>query len=142
MTLVRSSTPSYTTSRAVALGGYCPTTSRPARRSFILEDLAFGRDLGEGAPSGAARLRVRLRRDPQPDAGVVASQAAKFTDVYNMGGEERSYGRCKNIRGQKRHLLVNTQCLVLGAKVYSAGLAGRDRIKSLLGCAKDQFRLF
>jgi putative transposase len=56
-----------------------------------------------------------------------------------VGGEERGYDGGKKIKGRKRHLLVDTQGLVLGAKVHSVGVADRDGIESLLERAKDRF---
>ena len=52
-----------------------------------------------------------------------------------MGGEKRGYDGGKKIRGRKRHLLVDTEGLVMKAKVHSAKVSDQDGLRLLLECA-------
>src|ERR671919_1699551 len=82
------------------------------------------------------RVRVRMGRDPQPSAGIVDSPSVKSTGVR---GEQRGYDGGKKVKGRKRHLLVDTQGLVLKAKVHAANVMDFEGIKILLGRADAEF---
>jgi putative transposase len=76
------------------------------------------------------RLRASLGRTPQPSAAIVVdSQSAKTSGV---GGEARGYERAKQVRGRKRHILVDTEGFVLKVKVHSANVPDQDGIRLLL----------
>ena len=81
------------------------------------------------------QLREELGRYPEPSAGIVDSQSVKTTGV---GGEQRGFDGGKKVRGRKRHLLVDTEGLVIEARVHSAKVPDQDGIRRLLEPARSR----
>jgi transposase len=79
-----------------------------------------------------ARLRAMVRgsvgKRSRPTAAILDSQSVK-SDGH---GGVRGYDAAKNIKGRKRHLLVDTLGLVLGVKVTAADVPEREGAMALL----------
>jgi putative transposase len=74
-------------------------------------------------------LRARLGRNPKPSAAIVDSQTIRTTGV---GGRERGFDPAKGVEGRKRHLLVDTEGLLMKVRVHSAKVPDQDGIRLLL----------
>ncbi len=59
--------------------------------------------------------------------------------TIGVGGEGRGFDPGKKVKGGKRHLLVDTEELVMRAKVHSAGVFDRDGIEFLLEPTGERF---
>ena len=59
------------------------------------------------------------------------------TKTTGVGGEQRGYDGNKKVRGRKRHLVVDTEGLMLKAKVHSAKVPDQDGLRLLLESARS-----
>jgi putative transposase len=79
-------------------------------------------------------VRLEAGRDAQPSAAILDSQSVKTTETKG----ERGYDSHKNVKGRKRHILVDVMGLVLVALVHKASIQDRTGAKSLLQRAKEK----
>jgi putative transposase len=77
--------------------------------------------------------RKRVGKDPQPTAAIIDSQSVKTTEEST---HPSGYDAHKNVKGRKRHLLVDTLGLPLSVYVTSADVQDRVGARCLLAGLK------
>jgi putative transposase len=73
-------------------------------------------------------IRIELGRDPEPSVGILDSQSVKTV----MSGEERGFDGGKQIKGRKRHCIVDTLGLLIVVLVTAASVQDSDAGQEVL----------
>ena len=85
-------------------------------------------------------LRRKIRKTKgklsMPTVGIVDSQSVKITDKGWIHG----YDVGKKINGRKRHIITDTNGLIIKAKVTEANLGDRKGLSVLLGSLSEEFQ--
>ena len=79
------------------------------------------------------KCREQADRNASPTAGIIDSQSVKGAENCGARIDPAGYDAGKKIKGKKRHLLVDTQGLLMCAIVHAADIQDRDGGLLLMG---------
>jgi transposase len=72
------------------------------------------------------KCRELAEREANPTAAIIDSQSVKSAEKGGLSIDPPGYDAGKKIKGKKRHILVDTQGLLLHAIVHAADIQDRD----------------
>lgn len=81
------------------------------------------------------KLRKAAGHNEEPSAAILDAQSVKTTEPKGVLGFDAG----KQVKGRKRHILVDTMSLLLIVVVHVANIQDRDGAKPVLEKAKQQF---